>query len=125
MTLLIPTILHAFIKILLSLMNVFDYVIRYLETDLSMEILDWLSYLFLPSFMFIISHFHHMVVWFFAIPIYFWTLLWHPNGRSIIAMLKDPNGHGRFLKHKQYENKFHWRERSRDTPFWVKRSHRG
>ncbi len=54
------------------------------------------------------------------IPLYFWNLLWHPNGCSILDMLRNPEGHGRLIS--SYINPYRrtrYHERARPVPRWV------
>jgi hypothetical protein len=69
----------------------------YIEQDLPDELISWLSYLFFPAIIAVLSGCHLAVSGVTAIPIYFWTLLWHPDGRSIFDMLCNPEGNGHLI----------------------------
>ena len=61
-------------------MDVAAYTTGYIEQELPGELISWLSYLFFPAIIAVLSSFHTVVSGFTAIPIYFWTLVWHPDG---------------------------------------------
>ena len=120
MTLLLPTIFYVTIKILLKIMDVAAYTAEYVEQELPGEIFGWLGYTLIPPITATLvngSAFLHGIV---SVPIYFWNLVWHPNGRSIIDMLRNPEGNGRFISsNKQNRYRIRWRERARPVPRWV------
>jgi hypothetical protein len=97
MTLLLPTIISSSIKTFTKIMDVAAYTTEYIEQDLPDKLISWLSYLFFPAIIAVLSGCHLAVSGVTAIPIYFWTLLWHPNGRSIFNMLCNPEGNGRLV----------------------------
>ncbi len=80
MTLLLPTILYSTFNIFIKIMDVAAYTIGYIEHELPGELISWLSYLFFPAIISMLSSFHIVVSGFTAIPIYFWKLVWHPDG---------------------------------------------
>jgi hypothetical protein len=86
-------------------MNASAYTIHYVENDLPIEIIGWLSYIFAPGIISMLSKCYLVIGRIMAIPIYFWTLLWHPNGCSIIEMLKNPEGHGQLIQYNRDKNK--------------------
>ncbi len=51
--------------------------------------------------------------------LYFWNLLWHPNGHSIIDMLQNPEGHGRMISSNTNPCCRRFREQARPVPRWV------
>jgi hypothetical protein len=73
-------------------MDVAAYTAEYIEQELPNELISWISYLFFPAIIAVLSSFHVVVSGFMAIPIYFWTLLWHPDGGSILDMVHNPKG---------------------------------
>jgi hypothetical protein len=94
MTLLLPTIISSSIKTFIKIMDIAAYTTEYIEQDLPGKLITWLSYLFFPAIIAVLSGCHLAVSGATAIPIYFWTLLWHPDGCSIFNMLCDPEGNG-------------------------------
>jgi hypothetical protein len=58
------------------------------------ELMSWLSYLFYPAISSMLSNLHIAISGIMAIPIYLWMLIWHPDGRLIIEMLRNPDGNG-------------------------------
>jgi hypothetical protein len=112
MTLLLPTLLYSTIKILIKFMDVAAYTVKYIEQELPGELISWLSYLFLPATTAMLSYCQIIVIGFTAIPIYSWTLFWHPDGRSILEMLRNPEGNGRLIRYNNDCNRLRWRERS-------------
>jgi len=109
---------NTFIKI----MDVTAYTVKYIEQELPCELISWLSYIFFPAIIAVLSSFHIVVSGFTAIPIYFWTLVWHPDGRSIPDMLRNPEGNGRLIRYNNDCNRLRWRERSRPVPRWARRT---
>jgi hypothetical protein len=98
MTLLLPTILILITKLALAIINAIGYINRYLEQDLPIEILTWLGYTTIP---YIVATFQGLIAFIqglFSVPLYFWTLLWHPNGQSILDMLRNPEGDGGYIQ---------------------------
>ena len=61
-----------------------------------------------------------MVSSFTAIPIYFWTLLWHPDGQSVLDMLLNPKGNGCLIQLDNDRNRHCWRERLQPVPQWAR-----
>ena len=111
MTLLLPTIIYSTFNTFIKIMDIAAYTTEYIEQELPCELISWLSYLFFPAIIAILSSFHIVVSGFTAIPIYFWTLVWHPDGRSILDMLRNPEGCGRLIRYDNDRNRHHWRER--------------
>jgi hypothetical protein len=122
MTLLLPTILYSTFDTFIKIMDVAAYTAKYIEQELPGELISWLSYLFFPAIIAVLSSFHIVVSGFTAIPIYFWTLVWHPDGRSILDMLRNPEGSGRLIRYDDDRNHRRWRERSRPVPRWARRT---
>ena len=87
MTLILPTILILITKLAFTTIDSFGCIIRYLEQDLPFEILTWLGYMTIPHIIAILYGFIAFIQGLFSVPLYFWTLLWHPNGQSILDML--------------------------------------
>jgi hypothetical protein len=87
MTLLLPTIFLSTIKLLV---NAASQTVHYVEHDFPDEPMSWLSYLFYLAISSMLSNLHIPISRIMAIPIYFWMLLWHPDGHLIIEMLHNP-----------------------------------
>jgi hypothetical protein len=98
MTLLLPTIFYSTIKIIIKIMDDADYAIEYTKQDLLGELISLLSYLFFLTIIAILSSCHLLVSRLMSIPIYFWTLLWHPGGCFIFDILCNPEGNGRLVQ---------------------------
>jgi hypothetical protein len=73
-------------------MDAADYATEYIKQDLLGELISWLSYIFFPEIIAMLSSCHLMVRGLMSIPIYFWMLLWHLDGCSIFDMLCNPEG---------------------------------
>jgi hypothetical protein len=120
MTLLLPTIFYSTIKILIKIIDVTAYTTEYIEQELPGELFGWFGYILIPPITATLVNclaFLHGIV---SVPINFWNLVWHPNGRSIIDMLRNPEGNGRFISsNKQNRYRIRWRERARPVPRWV------
>ncbi len=97
MTLLLPTILYSTINIFIKIMDVAAYAAEYIKQELPGKLISWLSYLFFLAIIAVLSYCQVIVSSFTAIPIYSWTLFWHPDGRSIFDMLRNPEGNGRLF----------------------------
>jgi hypothetical protein len=97
MTLLLPPIFYSTIKIFTKFMNAVAYTLYYIEHDFPSKLLSWLSYLFFPGIIAMLSSCHFMVRKNMTIPIYFWMLLWHPDGHPILDMLCSPEGNSRLV----------------------------
>jgi hypothetical protein len=106
-----------------QIMDIIAYTTEYIKQDLPGKLISWLSYLFFPAIIAVLSGCHLVVSGVMAIPIYFWTLLWHPDGRSIFDMLCNPEENGRLIRYDKDGNCPCWRERSRPVPRWVRRTH--
>jgi hypothetical protein len=110
MTLLLPTILLSFIKTFTKILDVAAYTTEYIEKDLPGKLISWLSYHFFPAIIAVLTSCHLAVSGVTAIPIYFWTLLWHPDGCSIFDMLCNPEGNGHIVQYNNKNNCSCWRE---------------
>jgi hypothetical protein len=75
MTLPLPTILYSTINTFIKIMDVAAYTAEYIEQELPGKLISWLSYLFFPAIIAVLSCCHIVVSGFMAIPICFWTLL--------------------------------------------------
>jgi hypothetical protein len=104
-------------------MDIAAYTAEYIERELPGELISWLSYLFFPAIIAVLSCCHIVVSGFKAIPIYFWTLLWHLDGQSILDMLCNPEGNGRLIRYNDDGNRRRWRERLQPVPRWARRTH--
>jgi hypothetical protein len=80
MTLLLPTILYSTFNTFIKIMDIAACTAKYIEQELPGKLISWLSYLFFPAIIAVLSSFHIVVSSFRAIPIYFRTLVWHPDG---------------------------------------------
>jgi hypothetical protein len=94
MTLLVPTKLYSTINTFIKIVDVTAYTAKYNEQALPGKLISWLSYLFFLAIIAVLSYCHVVISGFTTIPIYFWTLLWHPDGRSILDMLRNPEENG-------------------------------
>ncbi len=119
MTLLSPNIYYFIFKTFLTAMNIAGYTLRYLEQDFPIERLYSMGCFFIPiisaTLIGCYSFFHKI----FLIPVYFWNLLWHPNGWSIINMLQNPTGNGQLVTYNKQHHCHCWRERPWPVPRWV------
>jgi hypothetical protein len=97
MTLLLITILLSSIKTFTKILDIAAYTAEYIEQDLPSKLISWLSCLFFPAIIAVLYSCHLAVSGVMAIPIYFWTLFWHPDGCSIFDMLCNPEGNGRLI----------------------------
>jgi hypothetical protein len=97
MTLLLPNLFYFIIKTSLAAMVFIGHVIKNLEQDFPVELFGWLGYIFIPYITAILQGYIVFIRGLFSVPLYFWNLLWHPNGRSILDMLCNPEGHGQFI----------------------------
>jgi len=104
-------------------MDVAAYTAKYIEQELPGELISWLSYLFFPATIAVLSSFHIVISSFTAIPIYCWTLVWHPDGQSILDMLCNPEGNGRHIRYNNNCHHLRWRVRSQPVPRWARRTH--
>ncbi len=68
-------------------MDVIAYAVRHIEQELPVELISWLSYLFFPAIIAVLSYCRAAICSLTAIPVYLWALFWHPNGQSILDML--------------------------------------
>jgi hypothetical protein len=75
-------------------MDTADYSTEYIKQDMPSKLISWLSYLFFLAIIAMLSSCHLMVSRLMSIPIYFWMLLWHPDGCPIFDMLCNPEGNG-------------------------------
>jgi hypothetical protein len=66
-----------------------------------------MGYIFIPIISTTLLHCHPFFYEILSIPVYFWNLLWHPNGQSIIGMLQDPNGNGQLVIYNKQEHCHH------------------
>ncbi len=100
-------------------MNAADYAAKYIKQDLPGKLISWLSYLFFPAIIAMLSSCHSMVSRLMSIPIYFWTLLWHTDGCSIFDMLCNPEGNSRLVRYDNNDTHPCWREQSQPVPWWA------
>jgi hypothetical protein len=119
MTLILPTILILITKLAFTTIDSFGCIIRYLEQDLPFEILTWLGYTTIPHIIAILYGLIAFIQGLFSVQLYFWTLLWHPNGRFILNMLRNPEGHGRHIQHTNDPHQQRFQEQARPVPRWV------
>jgi hypothetical protein len=116
MTLLLPTIFLSTIKLFI---NAASQTVCYVKHDFPDELMSWLSYLFYPAITSMLSNLHIKISRIMAIPIYFWMLLWHPDGHSIIEMRYNPERNGCFVQYNNDVNHYHWREHSQPASQWA------
>jgi hypothetical protein len=121
--LLLPNIFHFILKTFATLLAISDIGFRYLEQDFPIEFFGWIQYIFAPTLYFTVESCASFLYGILSIPIYFWNLIWHPNGRSIIDMLSNPKGNRRFVQSKETRC-YCWRERACSIPQWVRRRRR-
>jgi hypothetical protein len=91
-------------------MTIAGYIIHYFGQDLPIELLHWKGYIFIPIISTTLLHCHSFFYGIVSIPVYYWNLFWHPNGRSIIDMLQDPNRKGQMVIYNKQEHCHRWRE---------------
>lgn len=70
------------------------HIIERASYSIFYQMIVWLLYLATPPIAWLILSLGSIFCLFMSPIIYFWQLLWHPNGRSILEMLRDPNGDG-------------------------------
>jgi hypothetical protein len=70
---------------------------KYIENDFPLEVMTWLSYLFIPAIGSMLSSCYILFYGLLSIPIYSWKLLFHPDGPSILDILQNPEEHGQFV----------------------------
>jgi hypothetical protein len=97
MTLLFPKLSYFIIKTSFAATNFIGYFFKYLEQDFPIELFGWLGYICIPSLTAILQGYIAFTQGIFLVPLYFWNLLWHPNGRSILDMLRNHEGHRRLI----------------------------
>ena len=119
MTLLLPNLFYFIIRTSLAAVIFAGHVFKYLEQDFPIEIFGWLGYIFIPYITVFtqgcITFIHGVLL----VPLYFWNLFWHPNGQSILDMLRNPEGHGRFISSTIHPCRQRYREQARPVPQWV------
>jgi hypothetical protein len=113
MTLLLPTILLSSV---MTFTKILDITAEYIEQELFGKLISWLSYLFFPAIIAVLSSCHLAVSGVAAIPIYFRTLLWHPDGCSIFDMLCNPEGNCHLVQYDKDDNRPCWREHLQPVP---------
>ena len=118
MTLLLPHLFNFIIKIPLAIMNAINYAVKYLEQDFPNELLSWSEYILIPLFTAILVHCFTFLHGILLVP-FFLKLVWHPNGQSIIDMLRNPEGNGRLVSYNKQHCRRRWRERARPVLRWV------
>ncbi len=106
-------------KTFITFMNIMARSTNYIEQDLPMEIFSWLAFIFIPIFEPMLLFGYSITCTIISIPIYAWKLLWHPNGRSILDMLRNPEGNLRLIPYDKRENRHRWQERARPVPHWA------
>jgi hypothetical protein len=90
----LPTILHITIKIFIAFVDTASYAAKYIKNDFPLELMTWLSYLFIPAISSMLSSCYLLFCGLLMIPIYSLKLLFHPDGCSILEILQNPEGHG-------------------------------
>ncbi len=118
MTLHLPTILHTTIKIFIAFMTA-SYAATYMENDFPLEAMTWLSYLYIPAIGSMLSSCNILFCGLLWIPIYSLKILFHPNGRSLLNILQNPEGHGQFVWYNDDKNQHCWRERAHFVLWWA------
>jgi hypothetical protein len=119
MTLLLPNLSCFIIKTFLSGILFVGRVIKYLEQEFPIKLFSWLGYIFIPPIMALLQGYIGFIRGLISIPLYFWNLLWHPNGPSIYDMLCNPEGQGRFISRTDNPVRRQYCERARPVPRWV------
>ena len=102
MTLLLPNIFYFVCKTFVITLNITECVFKYLDQDFSTEFFGWIGYTLIPLIVTTIGHASSFIHDILSIPIYFWNLLWHPNGHSIIDMQQKPEGNECFILLKKH-----------------------
>ena len=116
MTLLLPNLSCFIIKTSLTGIFFLDQAIKYWEQEFPIELFGWLQYIFIPYIAALLQGYLGFICGLFLVPLYFWNLLWHPNGRSIYDMLSNPKGNGRFISRTDNPVCRQYRERARPVP---------
>jgi len=119
MTLLLPNLSCLIIKTSLAGILLAGHVIKYLEQEFPIELFGWLGYILIPHVTALLQGYIGFIRGILSVPLYFWNLLWHPNGRSIYDMLCNPEGQGRFISRTDNPIRRRYRERARPVPRWV------
>jgi hypothetical protein len=119
MTLLLPKLSYLIIKTSLAATNFIGHVFKYLEQVFPVELFGWLGYIFIPYIAAILQGYIAFIQGILLVPLYFWNLLWHPNGRSIIDMLWNPEGHGRMILSNTNPCCCRFQEQALPVPRWV------
>ena len=115
MTLLLPNLFYLIIKTSLVGILLAGHVIKYLEQEFPMELFGWLGYILIPHIAALLQGYIGFICGILSVPLYFWKLLWHPNGRSIYDMLCNPEGQGRFISRTSPATLIHSRPILRNT----------
>ena len=63
-------------------------------TNIGLQLCEWTKYLLLLPIAWMIFITGSTTGFILSPIIYFWNLIWHPDGRSILDILRDPNGNG-------------------------------
>ena len=116
MTLLLPNLSCLIIKTSLAGILLAGHVIKYLEQEFPIELFGWLGYILIPHVTALLQGYIGFIRGILSVPLYFWNLLWHPNGRSIYDMLCNPEGQGRFISRTDNPIRRRYRERARPVP---------
>ncbi len=119
MTLLLPNLFYFIIMTSLEAMVFICHVIKNLEQDFPVELFGWLGYIFIPYITAILQGYIVFIQGLFSVTLYFWNLLWHPNGWLILDMLRNPEGHGQFITSTIHPCRRRYREWARPVPRWV------
>jgi hypothetical protein len=82
--------------------------------------MTWLSYLFIPAISSMLSSCYLLLCRLLSKPINSWILLFHPDGRSILNILQNPEGHGQFSQYNDDKNQHRWRKRAHFVPRWAR-----
>lgn len=119
MTLLWPNLSCFIIKISLAGILFAVHVLKYIEQEFPIELFGWLGYIFIPHITALLQSYIGFIQGVISVPLYFWNLLWHPNGRSIYDMLCNLEGQGRFISCTDNRLCRRYRKQARPVPRWV------
>ena len=91
MTLTTSTLIQFLGKRFINFSAKFDHYLGDIQSSLFWEVITWFFFLVTFNIDFLLNVAHEIIYAFTAPPIYFWKLCWHPQGRSILDMLKSPD----------------------------------
>jgi hypothetical protein len=73
-------------------MDTASYAATYIKNDFRLEVMTWLLYMFILAIDSLLSSCCLLFCGFLSMPIYYWKLLFHPDGHSNLDILQNPEG---------------------------------